>query len=107
MTKLDGSVRRNSGKAIGSIIIENGRTIVTEWSFSNKGDDTGWHIHQFDYVVVPMFTGELLIDTGDQRVISSLQKGIPYFRQKGVEHNVINANDFSCKFIEIEFLPIK
>ena len=106
MAELNESIHCSSGTAIGSVIIENERTIVTEWHFPKKGDDTGWHIHQFDYVVVPMFTGELFIDTGDQRVIFSLQKGIPYFRQKGVEHNVINANDFSCKFIEVEFLPV-
>ena len=105
MADFNNVAQCTDGKAIGTVIIENERTIVTEWYFPNKGDDTGWHIHKFDYVVVPMFTGELLIDTGDKKVIFSLQNGIPYFRHRGVEHNVINANDFSCKFIEIEFLP--
>ena len=31
-----------------------------------------------------------------------LKKGIIYFRDKGVNHNVINANKFQYSFIEIE-----
>jgi hypothetical protein len=29
---------------------------------------------------------------------------VPYFREVGVEHDVINGNNFECAFIEIEFL---
>ena len=97
-------VNRAEVKAIGTVLIDNARTKVTEWSFSKKGDNTGWHIHEYDYVVVPMFSGRLLIDDGNKKVTSSLQEGVPYFRTKGVEHDVINANDFPCKFIEVEFL---
>ena len=40
---------------------------------------------------------------GDKKSISSLDHGVPIF-QRGVSHDVINANDFPCKFIEVEFL---
>ena len=93
------------GTAIGTIKIENARTRVTEWRFRARGDNTGWHRHDYDYVVVPMFTGQLEILQADgSRVVSDLVAGEPYFRGLGVEHDVINANDFECAFVEIEFL---
>ena len=94
-----------SGTAMPTVLIENERTRVTEWRFKNRGDATGWHRHAHDYVVVPLFDGQLEIDTGaDQHTIAPMQNGVPYFREIGVEHNVINGNDFECAFIEIEFL---
>ena len=104
MTDFKEDIYRTAEKAIGTTLIANACTRVTEWSFSKKGENTGWHLHEYDYVVVPMFSGNLLIDSGDEKVMSSLQEGVPYFRAKGVEHDVINANDFPCKFIEVEFL---
>ncbi|MCY3768066.1 MAG: cupin domain-containing protein [Gammaproteobacteria bacterium] len=95
----------NTGTAIPTVLIDNERTRVTEWKFQTKGDRTGWHRHQYDYVVVPLFDGVLEIDTGDgKRNKAVLKNGVPYFRQAGVEHDVINGNDFECAFIEIEFL---
>ncbi len=93
------------GTAIPTVFIENERTRVTEWRFPKKGDNTGWHRHEFDYVVVPLFDGELAIDLpGSEQVIAPLKNGVPYYRELGVEHDVINHNDFECAFIEIEFL---
>ena len=85
--------------------IDNPRTRVTEWRFLQKGDSTGCHRHGCDYVVVPLFDGYLEIDTGQGSLDKvELKHGIPYFREAGVEHNVINANDFECAFVEVEFL---
>lgn len=97
-----------SGSAIPTITIENDRVRVTEWRFKSKGDNTGWHRHGFDYVVVPLFDGVLDIDIGGgERVQAQMQKGVPYFRELGVEHDVINGNDFECAFVEIELLESK
>jgi len=94
-----------SGTAVPTIFIENERTRVTEWRFKNRGDNTGWHRHEYDYVVVPLFDGQLEINTGaDELTIAPMQNGVPYFRGIGVEHDVINGNDFECAFVEIEFL---
>lgn len=94
-----------SGTAVPTILIENERTRVTEWRFKNRGDNTGWHRHEYDYVVVPLFDGQLEINTGaDELTIAQMQNGVPYFREIGVEHDVINGNDFECAFVEIEFL---
>ena len=88
-----------------STYIDNDRVRVTEWRFNKKGDDTGWHRHEYDYVVVPLFDGILEIDTGSGELVTAkMQNGVPYFRKAGVEHNVINGNNFECAFIEIEIL---
>ena len=104
MTGSSTNDNSGDGTAVGTPLINNTRTRVTQWFFSAKGDNTGWHKHNYDYVVIPFFTGDLLIIDGDTKSISSLQAGVPYFRERGVTHDVINANDFPCKFIEVEFI---
>ena len=93
------------GSAIPSVFIDNPRTRVTEWRFKERGDATGWHTHEYDYVVVPLFDGFLDIDLPNgEKTRAELKTGVPYFREIGVEHNVKNGNDFECAFIEVEFL---
>ena len=86
-----------------NVMIDNAKTRVTEWFFE-VGDETGQHIHEYDYVVVPMLDGELKIINNDgAETISKLTKGNSYFREKGVNHNVLNNNYFPYSFVEIEF----
>ncbi len=93
------------GTATGTVLIQNDRVRVTEWSFAREGDNTGWHRHEFDYVVVPLFDGRLRIEGPDGATqTAEMQNGVPYFRELGVEHDVINANAFPCRFIEVELL---
>lgn len=95
----------SAGTAVPTVFIENARTRVTEWRFPEKGARTGWHRHEYDYVVVPLFDGILEIDIGGGEITrAELQHGVPYFREVGVEHDVINGNDFECAFVEVEFL---
>ena len=85
-----------------NLMIDNHKTRVTEWSFE-IGDETGQHIHEYDYVIVPLLDGELkIIDKDGSVTISNLSKGVSYFKNKGVNHNVINNNDFPYSFVEIE-----
>ena len=64
---------------------------------------TGQHIHEYDYVVIPMKDGILKIINEDGSVkLSELKKGVSYFREKGVNHNVINENKFHYSFVEIK-----
>lgn len=88
-------------QAVGTRLIENERVVVTEWRFPPHAE-TGWHVHQLDYVVVPQTTGVLRLETKAGDLHAELQIGIPYFRHAGVEHNVVNANDFEFVFIEVE-----
>jgi quercetin dioxygenase-like cupin family protein len=69
-------------QAKSTVFIDNERTRVTEWRFA-PGASTGWHRHEYDYVVVPLLDGKL--------------------RLSSVEHDVTNINDFEYAFIEIEF----
>ena len=88
-------------KATPTVQINNDNTIVTEWRFPPHGE-TGWHIHQYDYVVVPLVTGELRLEAPDGERLAALVTGQANARKAGVEHNVINNNDFEFVFIEIE-----
>jgi quercetin dioxygenase-like cupin family protein len=90
-------------KAVSSVFIDNDRTRVTEWRFA-PGAATGWHRHEMDYVVVPMTTGTLkIVGPNTEENFAELVAGVPYFRDIGVEHDVINASDFEITFVEIEF----
>ncbi len=91
----------NRPKAVASQQIDNDRVIVTEWRFA-PGAETGWHRHAYDYVVVPGMDGQLLLQSSEGERTAELRAGESYFREAGVEHNVINANDFEFFFIETE-----
>jgi quercetin dioxygenase-like cupin family protein len=90
--------------ATGTVQIETDRVRVTEWSFE-PGAATGFHRHEHDYVVVPVVDGDLIIRDaqGERRV--PLKAGASYTRLAGVEHDVINGNDYPFRFIEVELLP--
>jgi quercetin dioxygenase-like cupin family protein len=81
--------------------IDNDRVIVTEWRFA-PGAETGHHVHAHDYVIVPLLTGTLRIVDAQGTHDVPLQAGVSYARPKGVAHNVINANAFEYRFVEIE-----
>ena len=83
-----------------TVQIDNDNTIVTKWRFPPHGQ-TSWHIHQYDYVVVPLVTGALRLETPDGERLAELVTGQACARTAGVEHNVLN-NDFEFAFIEIE-----
>lgn len=88
-------------QAFGTVQVDNERVKVTEWSFT-PGAETGHHRHEYDYVVVPLTEGKLLIrDSNGERLVP-LSVGASYARNAGVEHNVINANAYPFRFIEIE-----
>ena len=93
-------------KAVATRQIDNERVSVSEWRFA-PGAETGWHRHGCDYAVVPLTTGKLLLETIQGEVEAQLRAGQPYFRNAGVEHNVINANDFEFVFIEVELKPAR
>ena len=93
------AVQRPAAQA--TVQIDNARVKVTEWYFA-PGAHTGWHRHGMDYVVVPMTSGTLLLETPDGDVHSTLTAGQSYTRLTGVEHNVVNASTQPFVFIEIE-----
>ncbi|OED39085.1 cupin [Chromatiales bacterium (ex Bugula neritina AB1)] len=88
-------------RAVPTVQVDNNRVIVTEWRFP-PGAETGWHRHAYDYVVVPQTTGTLHLETSDGTNEAELTCGVAYYRGEGVEHNVINANDYEFVFVETE-----
>jgi beta-alanine degradation protein BauB len=84
--------------------IENDRVIVTEYRFGPT-DNTGWHRHEHDYVIVPLMDGRLKLVTAQGDSHSEMKRGTPYFRNAGVEHDVVNASEGQYAFIEIELKP--
>ena len=90
------------GAATPTQLIDNERVRVTEWRFK-PGEATGWHRHEFDYVVVPVTTGQLHLKEPDGERTVDIVLGTPYFREEGVEHDVINPSETEdVIFIEVE-----
>ncbi len=91
-----------SEQAQPTVFIDNERTRVTEWRFA-PGAATGWHRHEYDYVVIPLMDGRLkLITEGGEASHADLKAGQPYFRPVGVEHDVISVGESEYAFIEVE-----
>ena len=82
---------------------DNNRTRVTLWKFL-PGVATGWHRHEMDYVIVPLTSGKLkMLELEGKENDVHLTAGISYFRKAGVEHDVVNVNDYEFAFLEVEF----
>lgn len=89
-------------KAQPTLQVENERVRVIEWRFA-AGAETGWHRHEYDYVIVPLVTGRLKLFDGKEERFAELVAGRSYYRPVGVEHNVTNANPYEFAFVEVEF----
>ncbi len=77
---------------------------VTEWRLP-PGSATGHHVHQMDYVIVPIVAGEMTIVAGGERSKAQLGVGKSYFRKAGVEHDVLNETGSEIVFLEVELKP--
>jgi len=90
------------GQAASDCQQDNDRVRVTQWRLA-PGTATGHHVHEYDYVIVPVTAGTLTIAADDGSTAEApLTAGVSYFRQAGVSHNVINAGDEEIVFIEVE-----
>jgi beta-alanine degradation protein BauB len=90
-------------KATATVQVKTDRVIVTEWRFAS-GADTGYHVHAHDYVVVPITSGTLRLEEPEGAREVHLEAGVSYARAAGVAHNVINANAYEFRFVEIELI---
>ena len=59
-----------------TVQLENETVRVTEWRFA-AGAATGYHRHEYDYVVVPMTTGRLLLEEPEAVATRSSKQGCP------------------------------
>mgnify|MGYP002785200209 FL=1 len=87
--------------AVATVQVDNETVKVTEWRFAPDAE-TGWHRHEYDYVVVPVTDGKLRLETPNGDIEADLRLGQAYSRPVGVEHNVINASGAELVFIEVE-----
>ena len=94
-------MNENRERASSSIQVDNDRVKVTEWRFSPESE-TGWHRHEYDYVIVPVTSGKLELMGPDGAHTAFLTAGQSYFRNAGVEHNVINGSGSDFAFVEVE-----
>ncbi|MFS8544148.1 MAG: hypothetical protein LOD91_09975 [Limnochordales bacterium] len=89
-------------RATMQLIVDNERVRIMRWDFE-AGAATGFHRHEHDYVVVPLTTGTLKsVDSAGVETPFQLTAHLPYFRQAGVEHDVVNPNPHPFSFLEIE-----
>ena len=89
-----------SETAKSTVFIENDKVIVTEWRMA-PGSNTCWHRHYHNYVVVPLVDGKVRLETKDGTSFADNKKSVPYFRNQGVERDVINAEPGEYAFMEI------
>ena len=83
--------------------IENDRARVTRHRMA-PGAHTGFHRHEYDYVIVPVTGGRMRIVEGDRESVNELTAGVAYFRPAGIEHDVSNGGDKELIFVEVEIL---
>ena len=89
-------------KAVPTVRIDNDHVRVTEWSFA-PGAATGWHRHEYDYVITPLSRGEVELVHGEgQSSRFLMEPGVSYFREAGVEHDVIYRGEDELRFVEVE-----
>ena len=82
--------------------IANARTRVTRHRLA-PGAHTGWHRHEYDYVVVPISGGRMRIVEGGKEAFADLASGLAYFRPAW-STNVFNDLDRELVFVEVELI---
>lgn len=86
------------------LLSEDSRTKVWRWSFES-GQATGMHIHEFDYIAIPISGGDFTATMGSGELLEFTQiAGTPYQRFAGVQHNVRFVGEGKASFVEVEFL---
>ncbi len=88
--------------AIADIQVEAAEVRVTEWRLA-PGSSTGRHVHEMDYVIVPITSGEMtIIAASGERSKATIASGKSYFRKAGADHDVHNESTSEIVFLEIE-----
>jgi beta-alanine degradation protein BauB len=95
----EGQVARPAARR--TVQVDTDRVRVSHWRFAEEAA-TGWHRHEYDYVVVPLVSGTLRFDDGQAVTTAELEAGESYFRPAGIEHDVSNASGDEFAFVEIE-----
>ncbi len=89
------------GSATVETIDDNERVRIVRYTLG-PGEDTGWHTHAADYVIVPYADCRVRVDTANGTIDAEMKKDAPYFRNKGARHNVTSLMTEPFTFLEIE-----
>ena len=90
-------------KCLSTLLVEDEKVRVTRFDFE-PDQETGWHIHEYDYVITAITDCFMRLQHPDgTETESEVAAGNAYIRDAGVHHNVINISDKKMSFIEIEF----
>ncbi len=86
------------------LLSEDERTKVWRWTFES-GQATGMHIHEYDYIAIPISGGAFTatLESGEETEVKQIA-GNPYQRSAGVHHNVRFVGQGMASFVEVEFL---
>lgn len=87
--------------AISEVQLDDDRVRVTRWEFPT-GTETGKHIHEYDYVVVPIEGGTLTVHTQEGTIERQISRGVSYEGSARTQHNVQNRTEKSISFVEVE-----
>lgn len=88
-------------RATVSVLMDDERVLIKEWRFK-PGEETGWHRHEYDFVVLPRTDGRLLLVTQDGESHRDIVAGSCYTRSAGIEHNVTNVSDHAVVILDVE-----
>jgi len=83
-------------------VVDDARVRITTWTFHADGDAIGWHVHERDYIVVPITGGTFRVTDADGEHELAQQAGAPYLGKAGTEHDVANVSGGPAVFVEIE-----
>lgn len=76
---------------------------VTTWRFERAGDATGPHVHEYDYVVIPVTGGTFTVTDVDGSSREMTQRaGSPYRGSAGTSHDVASSSATTAVFVEVE-----
>ena len=91
----------NSASAVTDI--DDNDVRVTTWTFDTAGAATGDHVHEYDYVVVPITGGRFtVVDSAGTTRDMTQEQALPYRGVAGTSHNVVSATESRVVFVEIE-----
>lgn len=84
--------------------IDNGIFRVTKWTIE-PNDAIPMHVHEFEYVVVPLVNDSMhVLNSDGSEIVAEIRIGQSYTRPAGAEHTVANRGGSTIEFVEIEKL---
>jgi mannose-6-phosphate isomerase-like protein (cupin superfamily) len=90
--------------ASGETQIDNTIFRVTKWTIE-PSDMIPLHVHEHEYVVVPLVNDTMYVTNADgSEIAATLKIGQSYTRPAGAEHTVANRGTDTIVFVEIEKL---